>query len=129
MKKEKTIFIEYSTSEIGQHFMTVMQNGNGQRKIIGRVYRQYNKENNKTKYIATDHTGSPIFLDTAGLTDLKRKFVEKGKDMAYAIPDNPNHQHLKDLDQADSENADREKELKEIREKNTEKDKEQGIER
>lgn len=129
MKKEKTIFIEYSTSEIGQHFMTIIQFVNGQRKIIGRVYRQYDKENNKTKYLATDHTGSPIFLDTAGLTDLKREFVEKGKDMAYAIPDNPNYQHLKDMDQPDSDYAEREKELKEIREKKSEKDKEQGIER
>ena len=129
MKKEKTIFIEYSTSEIGQHFMTVMQYGNGQRKIIGRVYREYDKENNKIKYIATDHKGSPIFLDSVGLTELKKKFVEKGKDMAYAIPDNPNHQHLKDMDQPDSENLEREMELKQIREKKSEKDKEQGIER
>ena len=129
MKKDQTVFIEYSSTEKGQHFMTVMQNGNGQRKIIARVFREYNQENKKTKYIAKDHQGNQIFADIPDLMSLKKKFVENGKQMAYAIPDNPNHQHLKDSDQPDTEYPEREEELKQVRTKKSDKDKEQEIER
>jgi len=127
MKKDQTVFIEYSSTEKGQHFMTVMQNGNGQRKIIARVFREYDQENKKTKYVAKDHQGNQIFADIPDLMSLKKKFAEKGKEMAHAIPDNPNHQHLKDMDQPDSEIQEREEELKQVRTKNSDKDKEQGI--
>ncbi len=129
MKKDQTVFIEYGTTEKGQHFMTVMQNGNGQRKIIARVFREYDQENKKTKYIAKDHQGNQIFADIPDLMGLKKKFVENGKQMAYAIPDNPNHQHLKDKDQPDTEFPEREKELKQVRTKNSDKDKGQEISR
>lgn len=88
-KEGKTVFIEYSTAEKGQHFMTVVQTMDHKRQIIGRIYREYDKEKGKSIYTANDWEGNPIFKDTHDLTSLKKKFIENGKTMAIAIPKVP----------------------------------------
>jgi|GEM_PF-1438920 len=78
----KTVFIEYSSARKGQHFMTVVQTLNHDRVIIGRIYREYNPETQKSKYMACDFTGKQIFFDTPDLNELKNKFKKTGKFLA-----------------------------------------------
>jgi hypothetical protein len=78
----KTVFIEYSTAEKGQHFMTVVQTMNHKRVIIGRIYRDYNPETKKTYYRAYDFQGTQIFGNGFDITELKNKFKKNGKFMA-----------------------------------------------
>ena len=85
-KEGKTVFIEYSTAEKGQHFMTVVQTMDHKRQIIGRIYREYDKEKSKTNYTARDWAGNEVFKDTHDLSILKKKFIENGKTIALAIP-------------------------------------------
>jgi hypothetical protein len=85
-KKSKTVFIEYSTAEKGQHFMTVVENVDHKRVIIGRIFREYNSETKQTKYLATDFAGNQVFADTNELYALKKKFVEHGETLAMAVP-------------------------------------------
>jgi len=84
-QESKTVFIEYSTASKGQHFMTVVQTIDHKRQIIGRIYRQYDKEKNMT-YVATDWEGNSIFRDVHDLPTLKKKFIENGKHLAISIP-------------------------------------------
>lgn len=118
--RDKTVFIEYSSSEKGQHFMTVVQVTNGNRQIIGRIYREYNKENKKTNYHAVDWAGNPVFVDFKELSVLKQKFIENGKQMTMLIPQNPNHRFQ---DQKDKEpyigKVNRDKQIKQVREQKT----------
>lgn len=122
----KTVFVEYSTSKKGQHFITVMQNTNGYRKVIGRIYRIYNAEKQKTNYVATDRSNNQLFHDTPDLVGLKKKFIENGRVLSYVTPNDPNVEHEKDLD---SYSEKRRGELEEIRNKEKEKNKEKGMER
>jgi len=121
-KKGKTVFIEYSSAKKGQHFLTVIQITDGKRKIIGRVYRVYDKENKKTNYIATDWAGNQIFTDTHDLPSIKKKYIESGKYLTAIMPELPKHDEPESIE-PDYENTAREKEIKEIRERNTEKEK------
>jgi len=118
--RDKTVFIEYSSSEKGQHFMTVVQVTNGNRQIIGRIYREYDKENKKTNYHAVDWAGTPVFVDFKDLSVLKQKFIENGKHMTMSIPKNPN-QRLQG--QKDKEpylgKFNRDKQIKQVREQKT----------
>jgi hypothetical protein len=127
-QKDKTVFIEYSSSEKGQHFMTVIQIENGKRKIIGRVYREYDKENKKVNYLATDWAGNQIFKDTRDLPGLKKKFIESGKYLAVPITKSPKLEKQEKTEPS-PENTKRENEVKQIRERNTEKEKGKEIER
>ena len=127
-QKPKTVFIEYSTANKGQHFMTVMQNINGQRNVIGRIYREYDKENKTTTYKATDSRGNQVFVDTPDLRGLKKQFIENGRSLSDVIPDQTFNQEVKEVGPR-SEKPERGKELKEVRKKSAEKDKEQGIDR
>ena len=126
-QKSKTVFIEYSTVEKGQHFMTVMQTMDHRRQIIGRIYREYDNENKKAVYKATDFEGNEIFADTKDLVSIKKKYVESGKELAMVIPVNPNHRAQKERETL-STDFPRGKEVKQIREKKTvKKNKEQEI--
>lgn len=84
-KKSKTIFIEYSSANKGQHFMTVVQTENHNRTIIGRIFREYDTATKKTKYLATDFAGNRVFVDDKDLSTLKRHFIESGKSLAQAV--------------------------------------------
>lgn len=118
----KTVFIEYSSSDKGQHFMTVVQNKNHQRIIIGRIYREYDKETKKTKYLATDFAGNQVFVDYKDLSAIKKQFVEHGDNLAMNVPVRPN-QSRQTLKLALSQKAERNEDLKNIREKKSEKEK------
>jgi len=127
-KKSKTVFIEYSSSAKGQHFITVMQNTDGQRQIIGRIFREYDEENKKPRYRAEDWAGNAVFVDIKELPELKKKFIEHGKNLAMIIPKNPVRQMHKDREGYPfSKNNQRGKEIKQIREKKTTKDKSKEV--
>ena len=81
-QKNKTVFIEYSSSEPGQHFMTVVQTQDHKRIIIGRIYREYDKGTKKSKYNAKDFAGNQVFVDVTDLYSLKKNFIEHGKNLA-----------------------------------------------
>jgi len=127
-QKEKTVFIEYSSSEKGQHFMTVIQLANGKKNIIGRIYKEYDKENKKMNYIAHDWAGNQVFADTHDLFTLKKKFVESGKYMIQTIPNKHFQNEEKDVETY-SEKTERENDIQEIRERKTSQEKEHEIER
>jgi len=88
-RKGKTVFVEYSSSEKGQHFMTVIQNVDHKRIIIGRIFRDYDSNNKKTQYRAVDWAGNQVFVDTKDLSALKKNFIECGKQMAMDVPKMP----------------------------------------
>jgi hypothetical protein len=119
----KTVFIEYSSAKAGQHFMTVMQTVDGKRRIIGRIYRVYDKENKRTTYTAIDWSGTPIFQDYNDLPTLKKQFIKYGKNLTLILPEDPSKAFKKD------EEFERETEVREIRKKNVDREQERGIER
>ncbi len=121
-KKGKTVFIEYSTANKGQHFMTVVQNLNHDRIIIGRIYREYDSETKKYNYMATDFDGNKVFADYKDLYAIKKQFVEHGQSLAQMVP-NPRAYAKQNKPFEFSQKAERKNELKNIREKKTEKDK------
>ena len=108
--------------------MTAIQITEGKRKITGRVYRVYDKENKKTNYIATDWAGNQIFTDTKDLSTIKKKFIESGKYLALPVPEHPMQKEQEEIETY-SENEERETEIKQIRERNTEKERGNEIER
>lgn len=124
-RADKIVFIEYSSNKPGQHFMTVMKNVDGKRRIIGRIFREYDPENKKTVYTARDWAGNPVFQDIPDLTSLKKSFIEHSKTLALTIPKDPARQKETEL----SEEEDRRLDLKEIREQKTGKEQERKLER
>lgn len=120
--KGKTVFVEYSTAEKGQHFMTVVQNKDHHRIIIGRIYREYDKETKKYKYYATDYANNQVFADYKDLYAIKKQFIEHGDSLAMTVPVNPNR--LKPTERMVlSQKPERANELKGIREKKSTKEK------
>ena len=128
-QKGKTVFIEYSTAEKGQHFMTVINYADGKRKIVGRIFSEYDKEKKQMNYTATDWAGNQIFADTEKLYDLKNKFIERGKALAQFTPQQEPTQEEEEMAKHFPESEERGDEVKEIRERKAERTKEQGIER
>ena len=122
---DKTVFVEYSSNKPGQHFITVIKTVDGKRRIIGRIFREYDKENKKASYVARDWSGTQVFQDIPDLPSIKKNFIEHGKTFAMTLPVNPNHEQEKELD----EDTQREIELKEIRERKADKEQERGIEK
>lgn len=120
LKRSKTVFIEYSSSEKGQHFMTVVQNVDHKRIIIGRIFRDYDNNNKKMQYRAVDWAGNQVFVDTKDISALKAKFIENGKTMAMTIPKSPTR-HVQNGRVPSPDKPYRLHELKKIREPKTEK--------
>jgi hypothetical protein len=138
MKTSKTVFIEYSTFRKGQHFMTVVNVEKGKRQIIGRIFKVYDKENEKYIYYAKDSMGNDVFVDTKDLYALKKNFIECGKTMAMSIPIALGQKEHDDFPYSEKigkkqpkEKSSRENELKQVRGKSkpTEKDKETKVEK
>jgi len=121
-KKGKTVFVEYSSYEKGQHFMTVVQTKDHKRIIIGRIYKVYDKENKKTKYLATDFAGNQIFKDTNELTTLKQKFIENGQNLVMLVPSLPSKTRQSN-GLVFSQKAERKQDLEKIRDKKSSKEK------
>jgi len=119
----KTVFIEYSSSRPGQHFMTVIQTMNHQRVIIGRIYRDFDQANKKTIYKAYDFNGDQIFPNGIDLNDLKSRFKRSGKMLAEMVMTHQQGRQVKSLAQGDS-NSTRKQEIKTIRDSKTDKGKE-----
>lgn len=84
-KADKTVFIEYSTTD-KQHpyFMTIMQYQDGQKILIGRISKQYDKNTDKMTYSAVDAKNEPIFQDVSDIYTLKKHFTEHGPELAKA---------------------------------------------
>lgn len=121
-KKGKTVFIEYSSSAKGQHFITVVQNVDHKRIIIGRIFREYDSEAKKSKYRATDFAGNQVFVDYKDLYAIKKQFIEHGQSLAQNVQLNANH--VKQLGKiVSSQKAERSNELKNAREKKSTKEK------
>ena len=117
----KVVFVEYSYAKKGQHFMTVMTTVDRKKKIIGRIFKEYDQEAKKYNYKALDREGQPIFEPTQNLFELKKKFIENEKTRAMEAPANSVEKGVVE------ENPTREGELKEVR--NSKKEKSQEIER
>ena len=127
-QKSKTVFIEYSSSEPGQHVMTVVQTQDHKRIIIGRIYREYDKETKKSKYHAKDFAGNQVFADITDLYALKKGFIENGKnlaDMAKMSQQKKMKQPEKPVNSL--QKAERTSAVKNIREKKFTKDKTKNI--
>jgi len=124
--KSKTVFVEYSSHKPGQHFMTVMQTKDHKRIIIGRIYRAYDSETKKTKYIATDVVGNQIFGDINDLSELKKNYIENGERLAGLAPVMLNKGKLNEQRPYPQEDE-RYDEMKTIREKKSAKVKVQEI--
>ncbi|RPH33012.1 MAG: hypothetical protein EHM93_06780 [Bacteroidales bacterium] len=127
-KKGKTVFVEYSTADKGQHFMTVVQNKDHHRIIIGRIYKEYDKENKKYEYFATDFANNQVFADYKDLHAIKKQFIEHGDNLAYAVPVNPNRpRHSERL--ISPQRDERATDLKGIRDKKSSKEKAKEVPR
>lgn len=121
--KNKTVFIEYSSNAPGQHFMTVMGYVNGQRRIIGKIFKEYDTENKKMVYTAKDASNNSVFSEVPDLMTLKKRFIEHNQTLTQFIP--------KGTEQKETELPeleDRENDLKQIREQKTEKNQTKGKE-
>lgn len=81
----KTVFVEYSYARKGQHFMTVVQNLDLRRVIIGRIYRDYDPSTKRSTYRAYDYEGNQVFDPTASIEDLKTRFKKSGRYMAEGV--------------------------------------------
>jgi len=115
----RVVFIEYaSTKKPGQHFLTVMTTVDRKKQIIGRMFKEYDKETKKYKYNAVDREGNALFEPTQNLYELKKQFIANEKTLAVS---------QNSVEKDAIENPSREGELKEVR--NTRKEKSQTIER
>lgn len=121
-KKGKTVFVEYSTADKGQHFITVVQNQNHQRIIIGRIYREFDKENKKYKFYATDFANNQVFADYKDLYAIKKQFIEHGESLAMSAPVNPNRSREAG-GLISSPKVERSNELKDVRDRKSSKEK------
>lgn len=121
--KNKTVFIEYSSNAPGQHFMTVMGYVNGQRRIIGKIFKEYDTENKKMVYTAKDASNNSVFSEVPDLMTLKKRFIEHNHTLTQFIPKGTEHKEteLPELEE-------RENDLKQIREQKTEKNQTKGKE-
>jgi hypothetical protein len=124
--ESKTVFVEYSTAEKDQHFMTVSQNKDHQRVIIGRIYREYDKEAKKYKYYATDYASNQIFTDYKDLYAIKKQFIEHGDSLAMSVPVHPNRSRPTER-LISTQKPERANELKGIREKKSSKEKTKDV--
>ena len=124
--KGKTVFVEYSTADKGQHFMTVVQNKDHHRIIIGRIYREYDKENKKYTYYAADFANNQVFADYKDLYAIKKQFIEHGDSLAYAVPVNPNRTRQSER-LIPSQKDERTTDLKGIRDKKSSKEKTKDV--
>jgi hypothetical protein len=82
---EQLVFIKYSTAKKGQHIETVMGKENGRRKILARIFPEYDPIEKKMKYKAKDREGKEIFPEAISLYELERKFIERAKQLAQEV--------------------------------------------
>lgn len=73
----RTKYLEYSESDLGQHFITVIRG----KIVLGRIYREFDGTTKKYKYSAKDAAGYPIFADEKTLSGIKKRFAETNKEI------------------------------------------------
>ncbi|MBC7865765.1 MAG: hypothetical protein IAF38_22520 [Bacteroidia bacterium] len=76
-------FLEFSRNNSNQHFITVL--GEKQGEVLGRIFREYDKENKRMKYFAKDINGDPMFPEEFSLKGLKRLFIQKSRDFTQSL--------------------------------------------
>jgi hypothetical protein len=115
-------FTEYNATPGGRYLIKVDRKYQNQWITIGYIHREYNKENKKSTYRATDFQGGQIFADFNDLYVLKRKFIEHGESLAIAVPIRINNAKMLGK-LINSQKPERTNALKNIREKNAPKEK------
>jgi len=83
--KSRTSFLEYDYARQGQHLITVIQTHGYQKVIIGRIYREYDKEKKRYSYKAADFQGNQMFFNVDNLEELKKQFKENGRFLANTV--------------------------------------------
>ncbi len=73
----KTKFLEYSTADKGQHFITVLQG----KTVVGRIYREFDNTAQKPIYTAKDAKGNPVFMEQQNLSGIKKCFTTQQKEV------------------------------------------------
>ncbi len=73
----KTKFLEYSTADKGQHFITVLQG----KTVVGRIYREFDNASQKPVYTAKDAQGNPVYMEQQNLSGIKKCFTIQQKEM------------------------------------------------
>jgi hypothetical protein len=120
--KAKLLFIEYGSYNKAQHFITVVVIMNHQRIIIGRIFKEFNNQTKKYEYYSTDALGNRVFADYKELHAIKKQFKEHHETLAMALQTMP-----KQTKQVGAipfhHKAKRANEVKNIREKKTDKEK------
>jgi len=104
---EKVVFIEYSTARKGQHFMAVMVD----KKVIARVYREYDTEKKRMIYTAKDREGKEVLPPTENLYLLKKHFIDNAKQRNQAMQIEEQYDERKEKPQQEKQPA-KEKEVK-----------------
>jgi hypothetical protein len=100
-----------------------MKTVDGKRRIIGRIYKEYDTENKKMNYTAKDWAGNQVFVDAKDLMTIKKQFVEHAHTLELTIPKIGAYEKEKELKE------DREMDLQELRENKASKQREHGMER
>lgn len=122
----KIKFLEYSTANKGQHFITVIQ---GKNNVVGRIYREYDEVNKKAIYTAKDKEGNPVFQEEQGLVAIKKAFVNANKEIELPEQDSNKIPETSLKFSACNKPQEREDELKKQRALNNNHDKQNEISR
>jgi hypothetical protein len=119
-------FTEYNNTRGGRYFIKAERKDHGQWVTIGYIFRSYNNETKKTTYRATDFGGNQVFVDYKDLSAIKKQFIEHGQTLAQSVPVNVNKEKLQEKIMIVPK-AERNNELKNIREKKASKEKTKKI--
>ena len=121
-RKFNVLFLEYTYFDRGEHCITVIVKHDRQRIIVGRIFKEFNNQTKKYEYYSTDALGNRVFVDYKELNKIKKQFRKHSETMAMALQAMP-----KQTKQAGAmpfhHKAKRAKEVKDIREKKTNKEK------
>lgn len=126
-QKSDAVFLKYGTVGKGQHLMSVLQRmPDGTKKIIAKIFRDWSQEDKRYNYIAKDNSGKEVFTPTPNLWELEKQFTEKIASEKSLVEKN-----IPDIKQEEpvKEKTPREKELKEVRGKNTDRENEKSVTR
>lgn len=92
-QKGKTIFVEYSSAEPGQHFITVLQMMPAlhRKQLIARISKE--EKDGKCAFIA-EGTNGDVLMMSAELDRVKKHLIERGHEIAMREVDTANHPAL-----------------------------------
>ena len=119
-------FTEYNNTRGGRYFIKAERKDHGQWVTIEYIFRSYNNETKKSTYRATDFAGNQVFVDYKDLSAIKKQLIEHGQTLAQSVPVNVNKEKLQEKIMIVPK-AERNNELKNIREKKASKEKTKKI--